>query len=361
MLDVIAGFDEADELTAYSVGRMPKEGYVQAARQTDLTGVRIGVLREYMNKSLLTIADHESIEIAEKALGDLQRIGASIVDPGQTGALLQQCVLKNAPHLMNATFVRNHADLFPAGTDHISKLIDLYDDPSYVTKLSARSFGPIGEALGESKYYFNRYLKKRGDLNIRTLTELIAKSRFYVDEFGRNTRFRDVKGVLEQTNSATTFNVQQRDANRLAIQQIVLHCMRLQKLDALVYPTGSIPATLIKNLIEPDVNDRSHQAWTLLGQMGFPAITVPAGFTTMVYDRIRDPGAPGGTKLGEATLAKTPVGVDFVAAPFEEALLIKIASAYETATRHRRSPEQFGPVTPEVKSAPTPPGRAQPR
>ena len=38
--------------------------------------------------------------------------------------------------------------------------------------------------------------------------------------------------------------------------------------------------------VEPDVNGRSHQAWTLLGTMGFPAITVPAGFTTHVFDRV---------------------------------------------------------------------------
>ena len=249
-------------------------------------------------------------------MGDLQKIGAVIVDPGPSGDLLQQCVTKNAPHLMNATFIRNHPELFPEGTDQIDRLLELYDNSSYSTKISVRSFGPIGEALGESKYYFNRYLKKRGDANIRNLTDLIAKSRFYTDEFGRNTRFRDVKGVLEQTNKATTFNVQQRDANRFAIQQMVLHCMRAQNLDAIMYPTGNTPPTLIKNLIEPDVNNRSHQAWTLLGQMGFPAITTPAGFTTKVYDRIRDAAAPGGTKLGEPTAAETPVGVRLPRSPF---------------------------------------------
>ena len=344
VLDVIAGYDETDELTAYSTGRIPKEGYAQFARARDLNGVRIGVLREYMNKSLFTASDHESIEVVEKAMGDLQKIGAVIVDPGPSGELLQHCVAKNAPHLMNATFIRNHPELFPEGTNQIDRLLDLYDNPSYNTKISVRNFGPIGEALGESKYYFNRYLKRRGDANIKNLTDLIAKSRFYVDEFGRNTRFRDVKGVLEQTNKATTFNVQQRDANRFAIQQMVLHCMRAQNLDALMYPTGNIPPTLIKNLIEPDVNDRSHQAWTLLGQMGFPAITTPAGFTTKVYDRIRDAAAPGGTRLGEPTAAQTPVGVDFLAAPFEEATLIRIAAAYEAATRHRKAPATFGPV-----------------
>jgi len=39
-----------------------------------------------------------------------------------------------------------------------------------------------------------------------------------------------------------------------------------------------------------------------------------------------------------------PVGVDFIARPFGEPLLFRIASAYEAATRHRRPPPEFGPV-----------------
>jgi len=34
---------------------------------------------------------------------------------------------------------------------------------------------------------------------------------------------------------------------------------------------------LVMAPVEADVNGRSHQAWTLLGQLGFPAIIVPAG------------------------------------------------------------------------------------
>ena len=43
-------------------------------------------------------------------------------------------------------------------------------------KLTIRSFGPTLEAIGESKFYFNRYLRKRGDANIKDLTDLINKS-----------------------------------------------------------------------------------------------------------------------------------------------------------------------------------------
>jgi Asp-tRNA(Asn)/Glu-tRNA(Gln) amidotransferase A subunit family amidase len=42
--------------------------------------------------------------------------------------------------------------------------------------------------------------------------------------------------------------------------------------------------------------------------------------------------------------AKLPVGVDFIARPFGEPLLFRIAAAYEAATKHRRAPEGFGPL-----------------
>jgi hypothetical protein len=97
-----------------------------------------------------------------------------------------------------------------------------------------------------------------------------------------------------------------------------------------------------------------------MGSQGFPVITVPAGFTTHVYDRVRDPTAPlpppdtsgrggGGmpperTKLVGPIPARLPVGIDFVARPFDEATLLRIASAYAAATKHRTPPPQFGPV-----------------
>ena len=70
-------------------------------------------------------------------------------------------------------------------------------------------------------------------------------------------------------------------------------------------------------------NGRSPIGWSLLGQQGFPVITVPAGFTTEVWDRERD-GAE--TRLVGPIPARLPVGVDFIARPFDEPLLFRIAS-----------------------------------
>ena len=92
---------------------------------------------------------------------------------------------------------------------------------------------------------------------------------------------------------------------------------------------------------EPVSNGRSPIGWSLIGQQGFPAITVPAGFTTAVWDRVAD---GTGTRLAGPLSATLPVGIDFIARPFDEPLLFRIASAYEAATHHRRPPAEFGPV-----------------
>ena len=345
VLDVIAGYDKADDLTVYSVGRMPKEGYASFARQSSLKGIRIGVIREYMDKRLFTQADAQTIDIVDRAINDLRGLGATVVDPGPGGALFQVCLDQYIPQNLNALFIRQFPSLFPAGADHIPLLEDMYVDPSLVpAKPTIRSFGTAGNAVGESKYYFDRYLRKRGDANIRNLTDLINKSRYYSDTFGRDTRFRDVKASLETDNNPPTLDLRDRNANRLAIQQTVMQCMMVLGVDAVTYPTGNIPPAMIKAPVEPDVNGRSSQAWTLLGTMGFPAITVPAGFTTEVFDRVRDSSSPGGSRLVGPVPAALPVGIDFLAMPFGEPLLFKIAAAYEAATHHRMSPPDFGSI-----------------
>ena len=50
--------------------------------------------------------------------------------------------------------------------------------------------------------------------------------------------------------------------------------------------------------------------------------------------------------------AKMPVGVDFLGRPFSEPTLLKIAAAYEQATKHRKPPPDFGPLPTPLASAP---------
>ncbi len=342
VLDVIAGYDPKDEMTVLAVGRTPSQPYSSVAASRRLDGVRIGVIREYMSKALFAKADEESIEIIERSLSDLRALGATIVDPGPNGALLERCVARYGPQLYNAAFAAQRPNLFPPapagqpGTDQIATLLALDFDPTRVPPdFSFRNLGNF-PAQGEAKFMTNKYLRERGDTNIKTNADLIDKATFYQDP-----NFPDRKQQRENIERQQVLDTAVRLQHRFALQTIVLQCMQEQRLDAMVSPTASIPAPILNGPREPNANGRPAIGWSLLGQQGFPVITVPAGFTKEVWDRARD-GA--GTRLVGPIEARLPVGVDFIGRPFGEPTLFRIASAYETATKHRSPPREFGPL-----------------
>lgn len=367
VLDVIAGYDPQDELTAFSVGRMPARPYESFAHEKRLDGVRIGVVREYMNKSLFTKADEQTIDLVSAGVEDLRKLGATIVDPGPQGELFTACIRKYGPQDDNKLFTKRFPELFPvdaqgkATADHTAKLLDMKMDPSQVPqKVTLRDFGSSGTD-GQNKYMLNLYLRERGDAKIKSNADLIAHSNFHQDP-----TFPDRKRARENAEKVTEYNMAERLLRRFSVQQIVLQCMAEQKLDALVYPTSNLPPTKLGAPAGPPINGRNGTGvWSFLGAQGFPVITVPAGFTSEVYDLIRDPAAPltpasawpnegggGGerlagddrTRLIGPIVAKLPVGIDFAGRPFDEPLLLRIASAYTAATQHRVPPPAFGPL-----------------
>ncbi len=84
-----------------------------------------------------------------------------------------------------------------------------------------------------------------------------------------------------------------------------------QKLDALVAPTGGPAWTT--DLVNGD--HFSGGSSTPPAVAGYPSITVPAGFVFGL-----------------------PVGISFIGRAWSEPLLVKLAYAFEQATRHRRPP-----------------------
>jgi Asp-tRNA(Asn)/Glu-tRNA(Gln) amidotransferase A subunit family amidase len=272
-----------------------------------LDGVRVGVIREYMNRDAYTRADEQSLDLAEKAIEDLRKLGATIVDPGRGGAFFQDCFARWAPLMLRQ---RPPVSLLTLNTTAVA---------------------------GEDRYMINRYLSERDDAGITSNVDLIEKARFYTDP-----NFPNRKQARQAAERQTTYDPSQRLEIRSSLQTLLLQCLQEQKVDVLFSPTSTVPPRRMTNPREPVVAGRSAIGWSVIGQQGFPAVTVPAGFTTVVWDRERD--GQNGTQLVGPVAAQLPVGVDFIAAPFNEALLIRVAAAFEAATRHRRPPPEFGPV-----------------
>src|SRR5262247_4699655 len=97
VLSALAGHDPRDAATAASIGQTPNRAYQAFADNASLRGVRIGVVRELMQP--FTKADEDSIRVAEQAIADLAKAGATIIDPGPNGALFKDAIATLLPGL----------------------------------------------------------------------------------------------------------------------------------------------------------------------------------------------------------------------------------------------------------------------
>jgi amidase len=166
----------------------------------------------------------------------------------------------------------------------------------------------------ELKAGLNNYLARLGPAApVHTLKEVI--------EFNEKNKDREMPYFqqevflqAEEKGPLTEKEYQDARANnlRLARDEGIDAMMNKHQLDALVAPSEG-PAWLT-DLID---GDRSLGSSTPAAAVaGYPSITVPAGF---VYG--------------------LPVGISFFGRAWSEPVLIKLAFAFEQATKHRRSPK----------------------
>jgi amidase len=387
VLSALAGHDPRDAATAASVGQTPNRPYQAFADNASLRGVRIGVVRELMQP--FTKADEDSIRVAEQAIADLLKAGATIVDPGPSGALFKDAIAALLPGLDAPFLAGTYKESFPAGAPFVSTGVDITGEAARMPpELSLRILSerePVNS--GEVQYVLNRYLRERGDKTVKSIKDLIDNSTFYghaaIAGVTEPPKSR-LEGLLTRTERFTKKGdgspfarrtpIANLDGNgwhtsRTTLQALVNKVMADHKLDALVYPTKTIPAPLLASPVEPAnikvVKDtitatidgeeyqrtvdraldvRAPLTWRLSPNGGFPTIAVPAGYTKEIYDRAVVRGADGSKQAGDLVGPKAlalPVSIDFLGRPFSEPMLIRIAAGYERATRHRKPPAAF--------------------
>jgi amidase len=370
VLEVITGADPRDHVTAVAHGRKPI-AYRNYANKKSLAGKRLGVVREFMIEA--SLADRDSIRIANQAIADLKRLGATIVDPVSFDGAIAEIISSYEPSFFTQTFKEGVA----AGTDPIDRMVAFTIDPKTLpTGVRGVNLRMIaGQRRGEEgKYAMNVYLRERGDANFRGVEDMFATKTFAGDlpvlqnAFGAKARTLDTPAhashILRMQN----------------LQRILYKVMADNNLDALVYPYSTIPPHMVLANRTPEVyNARTEprilkagtqlsdanllpneavlktdldlwrgagSSWSvnLSPVSGFPAIVVPAGFTREVYDRVPDASDPNGSRLEGPKPDQIPVSMEFLARPFDETNLFEIASAYEAGTKHRRPPKGFGPL-----------------
>jgi amidase len=168
--------------------------------------------------------------------------------------------------------------------------------------------------LYEFKDGLNKYLAWLGpESPVKSLAEVIAFNEDHAKEelvhFGQEIlMLADLKGPLDRTEYTAALAGSQRQARELGIDAV----MAEHQLDALFAPTGG-PAWRIDHA----TGDRSTAPGpsSIAAVAGYPHITVPAGYVDGL-----------------------PVGVSFFGRAWSEPTLVRLAYAYEQATRHRRPP-----------------------
>jgi amidase len=189
-------------------------------------------------------------------------------------------------------------------------------DPASIPTLGQFDATEFDVLLYEFKADLNKYLMWLGPASpVHSLKDVIAFNEMHAaDEmpyFGQEILMQaERKGPLTETRYRSALARNHRLSRTLGIDAV----MTKHRLDALVAPTGG-PAWLTDLVNGDGGTGGAPGPSTVAAVAGYPHITVPAGF-----------------------FRGLPVGVSFFGRAWSERTLIKLAYAYEQATKHRRPP-----------------------
>jgi amidase len=257
LLTVLAGSDPADPVTQLDADR-PKLDYTQSLDRHGLRGARIGVFRQYFNTAT---TDPGVKTVTERALHTLEQEGAVLVDPFTI-----------------------------PGYDAMEK--NLW--------------------CGDFQADLDAYLAKHPNAPYHDLASIVSSGLYlpYIEE--------EIRGAIAppaaDDRRAPCPDVY-HDVPKIAFRNALLAAMAKEHLDAIVYPTWSNPPRKVGDMKSP-AGDNSQ---ILSPQTGFPAITVPMGFTHGML----------------------PAGLTFLGPAFSESTLIRFAYDFEQTTGQRKDPPLF--------------------
>jgi amidase len=265
MLDAMAGYDPDDPVTALGIGKIPST-YTAFLDRTALKGARIGVLRTLFGSG----PDHQEVNrVIASALEVLKQQGAILVD------------------VEDAAF----------------------DTGKLVTDLDVQKY--------EYKFVLNNYLNAQPNPPVRSLAELIATGNYH-----KPTLEKFLASAQSYEDGLNEADYKDRRVKLDDLRVRLANAMAKNNLVALAYPHQKRLPVMIGNMNQAERNG------ILASITGFPAITVPAGFSTPTES------APIGV----------PVGIEFLGQPFSEPELLKIAYSFEQATHARKPPQSTPPL-----------------
>src|SRR6202045_4384847 len=221
LLDVMAGYDPNDPVTAFSVGNIPKT--YTAFLQNGLKGARLGVLTNLFGNG----PEYQEVnEVMARAIDALEKQGAVIVR---------------------------------------------IEDPALETNTLTAKFR-LNEP--EFKAALNHYLQQQGSrAPVHSLAEIIASGKYHKPTLQKF--FTAAESYEDGPNSA---DYKDRRMRMDEVKIEVANLMAKNQLDALVYPHQKCLVLPIGATFQKDRNG------IIAALAGFPAIEVPAGFSAPTTD-----------------------------------------------------------------------------
>ncbi|MES2605716.1 MAG: amidase family protein [Pseudomonadota bacterium] len=372
-------FDSKDMFTAIPDALISEEPFATfvvdeaqlASNPKPLQGMRIGIVREYMVEHVPNDAaiSRRVDEEFKAVLRD--QLGAEIVESVDPLFPTDDPSVPNMEYTFSDAFAEVIAFnapeyFFQMEGDALEFAVPGYDvtTTDYLVQL-ALGKAPLSPKLNmrriidgldnanRTAFSAAKYLMERGDTRV-----------FDVASYAANSKWRANSQAVGALNAGHS-NVQDIRAtegiDRIKMQYIfrlaMIKVMRENDIDLFVHPNMSVPQWKIGIDREPEINGRIAAGPSITDLLGVAEVTIPAGFNQVVYEPrfVLNDDKKGYTLVTgkEQSLMSEPMpfSINFWSGePGDEPTVLKAASAYEVATKHRKPPPAFGPL-----------GKAEPR
>lgn len=229
LFSIISGWDAEDLTTFNCIGHFPESNWASELNLPNLKGKRIGVLREMIPTGPQY---EEGVAIFDKALADMRKAGAFVVDSISTG------------------------------------------NPSIADETAQPR---LRTAEYEKLHFTNAYLARLGNnAPYKSIQEMMKKVGY--DKFSAGM----VK-ALDLESPSISEDYQARYRTRLMYIELISDLMDKFQLDAITQPFYAEPAPLLER---ESSSSRSSDWWdvrpgtnNLSSSLGLPAVVVPGGYT----------------------------------------------------------------------------------
>jgi Asp-tRNA(Asn)/Glu-tRNA(Gln) amidotransferase A subunit family amidase len=396
--DPVAGYyDARDPFTTVprsSVLRTPYASHAQMPGTPGaLVGIRLGIIRESMVCAAGSQAEVPIIMAAAQEIKTIlgTRLGATLVESShplwrqdadietmQTD--FRRALARLVPVFMPELLFRLGPDGQPLFKEFAAAIVPTEFMPGkvfgtgtmqpidYFVELAEERLAPPAnldiatiqeqELAMAFRFHIPQYLTRRAaDWQARGYTETLvdfstlnARSKFWGDD--QRAAFKNWEEVTDMRNPhGQRQGVNERIMLRELLRRVDMMVLLENRLEALVRLHTPFPPGKIGGAYQPGLPGNLRLESFNGPNAGLTEVLIPAGYVTTVYDPRFVLSADGTRYVSVASDTPTtiaapglPFSLVFRAEPGKEDMLLKIASAYEAASRRRIPPPAFGPL-----------------